>query len=103
MNRMKDLIQDLRISGRILRRNRWQSAVIVLTLALSISALTSVASVVSAVLLKPYGPVQTDRWVYLWEHPLGTDRSRQLSVSIPNFLDWKRESSAIFSHLVLWL
>lgn len=66
---MNNVILDLRVSGRILRRNRWQSAVIVLTLALAIGALTSVATVVNAVLLKPYGTVQTDQWVYLWEHP----------------------------------
>ena len=103
VNLTKNLILDLRVSGRILRRNRWQNALIVLTLALAIGALTSVATVVNAVLLKPYGPVQTDQWVYLWEHPLTSDRSTQISVSTPNFLDWKRESSAVFSDVVLWL
>jgi putative ABC transport system permease protein len=100
---MNNLILDFRISGRILARNRWQSAVIVLTLALSISALTSIVSVVSAVLLKPYGPIQTDLWVYLWEHPLNSDSEKQISVSVPNFLDWKHESSPVFSEVVLWL
>ena len=98
-----DIFRDIKISGRVLARNRWQSAVIVSTLALSISALTSVTSVVSAVLLKPYGPVATDQWVYLWEHPLNSDKVRQISVSTPNFLDWRRESSSIFSEMVLWL
>ena len=74
-----------------------------LTLALSIGALTSVVSVVSAILLKPYGPVATDRWVHLWEHRLNSDRARQISASVPNFLDWKRESSTVFSDVVLWL
>ncbi len=100
---MNNLIQDFRISGRILARNRWQSALIVLTLALSISALTSVVSVVKTVLLKPYGPVQTDQWVYLWEHRLNSDSAQQLSVSAPNFQDWKQQSSAVFSEVVLWL
>jgi putative ABC transport system permease protein len=98
-----NLIQDLRIGGRIMSRNRWQSTVIVLTLALSISALTSVVSVVNAALLKSYGPVQTDQWVYLWEHQIGNDEGRQISVSVPNFLDWKQESSRVFSAMVLWL
>src|SRR6202050_5613076 len=93
MNLTSHILRDLKVSGRILIRNRWQSAVIVLTLALSISALTSVVSVVSAVLLKSYGPVQTDEWVYLWEHRVNSDKGQQLSVSIPNFLDWKQESS----------
>jgi predicted permease len=100
---MNNLIQEFKVSGRILARNRWQSAVIILTLALSISALTSVVSVVRTVLLKPYGPVQTDQWVYLWEHRLNSDNTQQLSVSPPNFQDWKKQSSAVFSDVVLWL
>ena len=96
-------MNNLRNRLRILTRNRWHSATIMLILALSIGALTSVVSVVSAVLLKPYGPVATDRWVYLWEHRLNSDRARQISASVPNFLDWKRESAGVFSDVVLWL
>jgi putative ABC transport system permease protein len=103
MNWMNDVALDLKFSSRILLRNRLQSAVIVATVALAIGVLTAVISVVSAVLLKPYGPVQTDQWVYLWEHPLNSDDGRQISVSIPNFLDWKREISSVFSDTVLWL
>src|SRR5580704_1786523 len=99
---MDNLAQDIKISTRMLLRNRWQTAVIVLTLALSIGALTAVFSVVRTVLLKPYGPVQTDQWVYLWEHPLHHPE-QQISVSAPNFEDWKRESSSVFSAMVLWL
>src|ERR1700691_6081561 len=94
---------DLRFSGRVLLRGRWQSTVIVLTIAWAIGALTAVFSVVSAALLKSYGPVETDSWVYIWEHPLNTDTSRQISASIPNFVDWKRESSSAFSDMVFWL
>jgi putative ABC transport system permease protein len=101
MNMLQNLMLEVKLGGRILMRSRWQSAVIVLILALSISALTSVASVVSAVVLKPYGPIETDRWVYLWEHPVNS--ARRISVSTPNFLDWKRQSSTVFSHVVLWL
>jgi len=103
MNLTDNILRDIQISRRVLARNRWQSAVIILTLALSIGALTSVVSVVSAVLIKPFGPVQTDRWVYLWEHPPNSDSATQISVSAPNFQDWKRESSFVFSYMVLWL
>jgi predicted permease len=103
MNWLRNVSLDLRFSGRILIRNRWQSAVIVLTIALAIGALTAVSCVVSAVLLRSYGPLQTDQWVYLWEHQIGSDDSRQISVSVPNFLDWKRESSSVFTDMVLWL
>jgi len=96
-------IPEFRNGVRILMRNRWHSAAIVLTLGVSIGALTSVVSVVSAVLLKPFGPVQTDQWVYLWEHRLNSDRARQISASVPNFLDWKRENAAVFSEVLIWL
>jgi predicted permease len=103
MSLLNDVALDLRHSVRILLRNRWQSMVIVVTIALAIGALTAVFSVVSAVLLKPYGPIQTDQWVYLSEHQLNSDDGRQISASIPNFVDWKRESSPVFSAMVLWL
>lgn len=103
MSWIDDVVLDLRFSGRILLRNRWQSAVIVVTVALALGALTGVSSVVSAVLLKSFGPIQTDQWVYLWEHPINSDQARQISVSIPNYLNWKRESSSVFSDMVVWL
>src|SRR5580700_7815275 len=94
MNMMGMFAIDLRFSARILLRGRWQSAIMVLTIAWAIGALTAVFSVVSAALLKSYGPVETDKWVYIWEHPINTDSSRQISASIPNFVDWKGESSS---------
>jgi predicted permease len=103
MNLFSNVALDLKHSLRILRRNRLQSVVIITTIALSIGALTAVFSVVTAVLLRPYGPVKTDQWVYLWEHQLNTDEGRQISASVPNFLDWKRESGPVFSDMVIWL
>lgn len=100
---MKGVLRELRISARIIARNRLQNIVVVLTLGLAISALTSVFSVVSAVMLKPYGALETDRWVYLWEQRLNDRDARLISVSVPNFVDWKRQTSAIFSDFVLWL
>ena len=69
---MDTLIQDLRYSARLLWKKRGYSVVVILTLALGIGAVTSVFSVVDAVLLKPYGPVNTDQWVYLWEHRMNS-------------------------------
>jgi predicted permease len=103
MNMFGMFALDLRFSGRVLLRGRWQSTIIVLTIACAIGALTAVFSVVSAALLKSYGPGETDRWVYIWEHPLNTDNTRQISASIPNFVDWKRESPSVFSDMIVWL
>lgn len=103
MNLLSGVALDIGFSCRVLVRNRWQSIVIVLTIALAMGALTAVFSVVSAVLLEPFGPVQADQWVYLWEHQVNSSNERQISASVPNFLDWKRETSSVFSSMVLWL
>jgi len=100
---MDTLLQDLRYSARLLWKKRGYSLVVILTLALGIGAVTSVFSVVDAVLLKPYGPVNTDQWVYLWEHRMNSQSLNQISVSIPNFRDWKRDSASVFSDVVVWL
>ncbi len=100
---MDTLLQDLRYSARLLWKKRGYSMVVILTLALGIGAVTSVFSVVDAVLLKPYGPVNTDQWVYLWEHRMNSQSLNQISVSIPNFRDWKRDSASVFSDVVVWL
>jgi len=100
---MDTLLQDLRYSARLLWKKRGYSIVVILTLALGIGAVTSVFSVVDAVLLKPYGPVNTDQWVYLWEHRMNSQSLNQISVSIPNFRDWKRDSASVFSDVVVWL
>src|SRR5581483_9621990 len=103
VERMTSFLHELRISARILSRQRLQSAIVIATLALAVGALTSVFSLVSAVMLKPYGPLQTDRWVYLWEQRLNSSDARRLSVSPPNFRDWTTQSSAVFSQTVMWL
>jgi putative ABC transport system permease protein len=72
----------------------------VLTLALGIGANTAIFSVVNAVLLEPYPHIETDRWVYLWERPR-LEGLRQVSVSVPNYRDWKRQSQS-FTEMALW-
>jgi predicted permease len=97
------ILQDLQYSARVLRNKSAYSTVVIVMLALGIGSATAVFSVVNAVLLKPFGPVDTDQWVYLWEQRLHSETQAQLSVSIPNFRDWNRDSAAVFSDMVLWL
>ncbi len=100
---MGDFLQELCYSARLLWNKRGYSLVVILTLALGIGAVTSVFSVVRAVLLKPYGRVNTDQWVYLWEHRRHSETLNQISVSVPNFRDWKQDSASVFSDVVVWL
>jgi putative ABC transport system permease protein len=100
---MANILDEVRFSIRLLARNRGQSVIIIGTLALAIAAFTSVLALVTAILLKSYGPVNADQWVYLWEKRLKSNSESQLSVSAPNFLDWKRDSTSVFSDMVIWL
>jgi hypothetical protein len=55
------------------------------------------------VLLRSYGPIDTDRWVYIWEHRTKSASLNQISASIPNYLDWQENTRNIFSDMVVWL
>ncbi|HXN63895.1 MAG TPA: ABC transporter permease [Candidatus Acidoferrales bacterium] len=100
---MERFVQDVRYSARLLRKWPGYTAVVVLTLALGISAVTSVLSLMNAVLLRPYSLVDTDRWVYVWEHREKSQSLNQISVSAPNFRDWKENSTGVFADMVVWL
>jgi len=97
------MLQDLRYSLRMLARRPGFTLIAVLTLSLGIGANTAIFSVVNAVLLRPYPHIDTDRWAYLYEKPSveGLKGGGGLAVSIPNFLDWKRQSQS-FSDMILW-
>jgi putative ABC transport system permease protein len=97
------MFQDLRYSLRMLAKRPGFTLIAVLTLALGIGANTAIFSVVNAALLRPYPHIDTDRWAYLNEKPSveGLKGGRGLAVSIPNYLDWKRQSQS-FSYMILW-
>jgi putative ABC transport system permease protein len=86
------LWQDLRYAVRTLRKTPGVTAVVVLTLALSIGATTAIFSVLDGVLLRPFPYADVDRIMIVSE----TTRSGQaLAVAWPNFLDW-REQNEVF-------
>src|SRR5262245_25750961 len=97
------MYQDLRYSLRMLAKRPGFTLIAVLTLALGIGANAAIFSVVNAALLRPYPHIDTDRWAYLNERPSveGLKGGRGLAVSIPNYLDWKRQSQS-FSDMILW-
>src|SRR3989454_7542462 len=90
---MHTLWQDLRFAVRMLVKNWSVTAIIVVVLALGIGANTAIFSVVNAALLRPLPYVDPDKLVRLSE-----DRPNvpQMSISYPNFLDW-REQNKVFS------
>jgi putative ABC transport system permease protein len=92
---LEQLLQDIRFGLRMLGKNPGFTAVAMLTLALGIGANTAVFSVVSAVLLRPLPYKEPSRLVVLNET---TPKVGDVSVSYPNFFDW-RAASHTFSQM----
>ena len=81
--------QDLRFSARLLRKSPGFTTIAVLTLAIGIGANTAIFSVVYGVLLDPLPYRDPSRLILLNET---TPRVGTVSVSDPNFLDWRAQS-----------
>ena len=87
-------MNDIRFALRQLRKSPGFTLVAVLTLALGIGANTAIFSVINAVLLRPLPYPEANRIVTLNE---STPSQPEISISWPNFLDWKAESSVFES------
>jgi putative ABC transport system permease protein len=81
--------QDLRYGIRMLLKNPGITFVVILALALGIGANTAIFSVVDAVLLKPLPYPESDRLVFINETSKSMD---EISVSYPNFTDWRNQN-----------
>lgn len=98
---MHSFTRDVRLALRGWRQAPGFAFAAVAMLALAIGAVTAVASVVHAALLRPLPYVDVDRWADLYERPVQEGLGGRLSVSIPNYRDW-RDQSRTFAALVLW-
>jgi putative ABC transport system permease protein len=94
---LEQLLQDIRLGLRQLRKNPGFATVAILTLALGIGANTAIFSVINSVLLRPLPYYDLDRLVMVWEnnsqHP-----NPHNTVSPPNFLDWQNRNT-VFSDI----
>jgi putative ABC transport system permease protein len=90
---IESLWQDVRCGLRMLRKNAGFATVAILTLALGIGANTAIFSVIHGVLLSPLPYNDPDRIVLVLEsNP--TRGFPQFSVSPPNYMDWKKDSTS---------
>jgi putative ABC transport system permease protein len=89
---------DVRYALRTFARQPVFTAVVLLTLALGIGATTAIFSVVDGVMLRPLPYPDIDRILVVRER---TTAGRGMSVSWPDFLDW-REQNQVFEHLGIY-
>jgi putative ABC transport system permease protein len=86
---MQKMWQDLRYGVRMLLKNPGITFVVILALALGIGANTAIFSVVDAVLLRPLPYPESERLVFINETSKAMD---EISVSYPNFTDWRNQN-----------
>ena len=92
---MGNLWQDVRYGFRMLLKSPGFTLVTVLALALGIGANSAIFSVVNAVLIRPLPFKNSERLVFMGEW---SQQVPEMSVSYPNFLDW-RDQNQVFEQL----
>src|SRR6185436_12375019 len=85
------LLRDVRYAIRSLRRSPGFALAAVATLAIGIGANTAVFSLVSGVLLHPLPFESPDRLTMIWGRHRTIGRE---TASLPDYLDWKRQSTS---------
>jgi predicted permease len=91
---MQTLWQDARYAARTLLKNPGLAFIAILTIALGIGANTAIFSVVNAVVLRPLRYDDPDRLVYVTGRNANAE---PMSISYPDFTDWRDQNHVIES------
>ncbi len=88
------LLGDVRLALRLLRRSPGFTATLLFLLAGGIGATTAMFSVVNSLLVAPLPYDHPEELVTLWAAPMRSS-AEPVYVSLPDFLDWKAQSRSL--------
>jgi hypothetical protein len=91
-----NMLRDLQMALRLMRKNPGTTAVIVMALALGIGVTTSSFITVNALVLQPLPFPGIERVMTVWE-TIPRMRSERDAVAPANFLDWRRQARSFES------
>jgi hypothetical protein len=85
------ILQDIRFALRLMRLRAGYTAIVIVTLALSIGASTAMFSAIHAVLLRPLPFKEPSRLVKVWENDRLNQKPRY-AVAPANYDDWRNQT-----------
>ncbi len=91
---MFDLVRDIRLAFRTLRRSWKISVVAVLSLALAIAGNTIVFSMINGVFYRPLPYHEADRLSFIGDRALDAPRGAISGMSVPNFVDLRERQNS---------
>jgi len=96
---LDDFGRDVRFALRQMRKNIGFTIVAVLVIGLGIGAVTSMFTLINAVLIHSFPYKETERLVYLWTpNPrLGASIPREIAPTFADFYDWQRTNHSFAS------
>src|SRR6185503_12407458 len=98
---MLELVQDIRVAVRGLRRTPGFTVIAILTLALGIGANSALFSVLRSVLLRPLPYPNSNELIQVWSDHRARGRAEPEWLTPPDFIDW-RDGNRTFSGMAAY-
>ncbi|HYV97909.1 MAG TPA: ABC transporter permease, partial [Gemmatimonadaceae bacterium] len=98
--RMRNIVSDLRVAARSLRKAPTFTAVAVLCIAIGVGASTAIFSAVNSVLLRPLPYPRSDELVTIYAHMVSRDLGG-INISFDDFASWRAQNTT-FAGMGIW-